>query len=148
MTSERTGPTPRLRTARGPLVALVALSLSAACMHGATARSSGETATAAAPAAEREATPQVTTPAETTAAVLVQGKDLASAAAAVRAVGGEITHELGIIDAVGARLTRRQIEQLEANEGLKVQADRMVGVTDTTGGPASDEIDHNEQHRD
>ena len=36
--------------------------------------------------------------------VIIQGADAASVAAAVRAVGGEITHELGIIRAVAARL--------------------------------------------
>ena len=35
-------------------------------------------------------------------AVIVQARDMAAATAAVGSVGGEITHELGIIDAVGA----------------------------------------------
>ena len=34
--------------------------------------------------------------------VIVQSADVASAASAVRQVGGEVTHELAIIDAVGA----------------------------------------------
>ncbi len=44
--------------------------------------------------------------------VIVQSTDLAGAARAVRSVGGTITHELGIIDAVGARLTAAQVETL------------------------------------
>ena len=39
--------------------------------------------------------------------VIVQGSDRLTAAARVRDVGGEITHQLGIIDAVGAELTAR-----------------------------------------
>ena len=35
---------------------------------------------------------------------IVQAADMETAAAGVRAVGGELTHELGIIDAVGANL--------------------------------------------
>ena len=35
-------------------------------------------------------------------AVIVQGQDLNTIKAAVQAVGGEVTHELGIINAVGA----------------------------------------------
>ena len=46
--------------------------------------------------------------------VLVQGPDLETVAAAVRAVGGEITHELAIINAVGAKLTARQLRRLDS----------------------------------
>jgi hypothetical protein len=44
--------------------------------------------------------------------VIVQGPDLATAIAAVESVGGEITHELGIIRAVGARLGERELREL------------------------------------
>jgi hypothetical protein len=47
-------------------------------------------------------------------AVLVQGSSLAAAIEAVCAVGGEITHELATINAVGARLTSSQLRELEA----------------------------------
>ena len=40
--------------------------------------------------------------ADGTRSVIVQGADLRAASDAVRGVGGEITHELGIIRAVGA----------------------------------------------
>ena len=62
--------------------------------------------------------------------VLVQGATLMSVETAVRAVGGEVTHELGIINAVGARLTQAQIRQLEARDKtLRVQADRSTNVS-------------------
>ena len=62
--------------------------------------------------------------------VLVQGHDLETVAAAVRAVGGEITHELGIINAVGTKLTARQLRRLEASDDtLRIQPDRTAGVT-------------------
>lgn len=67
--------------------------------------------------------------AEPREAVLVQGSSLRAAIAAVCAVGGEITHELGIINAVGASLTRHQLSALEAHDGtLRIRADRMTTV--------------------
>ncbi len=45
---------------------------------------------------------------------IAQGASLAGVKAAVVAAGGEITHELGIIRAVGARLTPNQYENLRA----------------------------------
>ena len=67
---------------------------------------------------------------ESTVAVLVQGSDLAAVAEAVRAVGGEVTHELGIINAVGARLTPTQIRRLEAtDETLRIRPDRTATVS-------------------
>ncbi len=53
-------------------------------------------------------------------AVIVQGRDLDAAAEAVRSAGGEITHELGIIDAVGARLTGEQRARVAQATGLGV----------------------------
>ena len=67
---------------------------------------------------------------EPTTSVLVQGNNVTSVAAAVRAVGGEVTHELGIINAVGARLTQAQIRLLEARDKtLRIQADRATSVS-------------------
>ena len=57
----------------------------------------------------------------TTSSVIVQARDLAAASDAVRAVGGTVTHELDIINAVGARLTRAQATALR-NRGLKLFA--------------------------
>ncbi len=47
---------------------------------------------------------------------IIQGQDLTSVQAAVQAAGGEITHELGIINAVGATLEARQVDQLRAQD--------------------------------
>ncbi len=85
---------------------------------------------------------------ESPAAMLVQGSDLDAVIAAVCAVGGEITHELGIIDAVGARLTPDQVRKLAMNdETLRIRADRMAkvnsrqriatGAKTASGGPAT-----------
>ena len=62
---------------------------------------------------------------------IVQGQDLAGVRAAVEAVGGAVTHELGIIKAVGTELTKRQVEALRempnvrrvyANSGVRTSA--------------------------
>ena len=49
---------------------------------------------------------------------IVQADNVAAARAAVQAVGGHITHELGIIDAVGAELTLQQHQWLTANDAI------------------------------
>ena len=103
------------------------------CMHGATTGQPAmePTARADTPIATTAATPSAS---EAMTAVLVQGSDVTTVAAAVRAVGGEVTHELGIINAVGARLTPTQIRRLEASGGtLRIQADRSTSVSG--GGP-------------
>ncbi|MGB7738399.1 MAG: S8 family peptidase, partial [Steroidobacteraceae bacterium] len=66
-----------------------------------------------------------------TASYIVQAQSLAAARAAVVTAGGNVTHELGIIDAVGATLTLEQLEALRQIEGLEVQPDAM---TRTQGG--------------
>ena len=79
-----------------------------------------------------------------TTRVLLQGPDVETVAAAVRAVGGEITHELGIINTVGARVTPTQLRRLEASdESLRIQADRTVGVS-----AMRDDDDDDEDHDD
>ena len=72
-------------------------------------------------------------PGETaTHSMIVQGSDLAAVRSAVVAVGGEITHELGIIDAVGATLTAAQIDALNHNQGVtRVYGDAEVQVAET-----------------
>ena len=47
-----------------------------------------------------------------TVSVIVQGEDIATVTDLIQRVGGKITHELGIINAAGAELTRRQRENL------------------------------------
>ena len=67
---------------------------------------------------------------EPTTSVLVQGTDVAAVAAAVRAVGGRVTHELGIINTVGARLTPTQMRRLEASDAtLRIQPNRATSVS-------------------
>ena len=74
----------------------------------------------------------IDTPAdETTTSVIVKGKDLAAARAAVVSVGGEITHELGIIRSVGAKLTASQLEAIRGIDGLKLHEDRSVSTAGT-----------------
>ena len=63
---------------------------------------------------------------------IVQGQDLNTIKVAVQAVGGEITHELSIINSVGAELTpaeRRALEQLDYS--LRVYSN---GSVRTAGG--------------
>ena len=71
---------------------------------------------------------------------IVQAGDAATAAALVEYVGGEVTHELGVINAVGAKLTDRQLSRLHsANTSIRIyqnsaaQVDRQggAGSTDT-----------------
>ena len=57
---------------------------------------------------------------------IVQGQDLAAARAAVIAAGGDITHELGIIRAVGAELSATEVESLRAENSVRIYEDRRV----------------------
>ena len=58
--------------------------------------------------------------------VIVQATELATARAAVLDAGGEVTHELGIIRAVGVDLTAEQLEALTGVDGLTVHANSSV----------------------
>ena len=49
---------------------------------------------------------------------IVQGESLVQLNAAVNTVGGQVTHELAIINAVGATLTPTQLRALERQEGV------------------------------
>ena len=97
------------------------------CMHGETP---GQRATKPTTAVDRSIeTTVVKDPAvEPTTSVLVKGSNVTAARAAVRAVRGEVTHELGIINAVGAQLTPLQLRRLEANGSLRMYADRSTEV--------------------
>ena len=63
--------------------------------------------------------------------LIVQAHDLATAAEAVRAVGGTVTHELAIINAVGARLTLAQLDRLIDLDDLRVYENRPLEVADS-----------------
>ena len=78
---------------------------------------------------------------EAAVSYIVQGRDLAGVRAAVEAVGGEITHELGIIKAVGTELTERQVEALREMPNVRrVYANSGVrtSVVDSTSTAAED----------
>jgi len=66
---------------------------------------------------------------EKTRSYIVQAADLAQAISSVAKVGGEVTHELGIINSVGALLTEKQVEALRAMAEIrKVFADRSIST--------------------
>jgi hypothetical protein len=58
-----------------------------------------------------------------------QGSNLDAVIEAVCAAGGEITHQRGIINAVGARMTRIQLRELKASDDtLRIGVDRTATV--------------------
>ena len=64
-----------------------------------------------------------------TNAFIVQGTDLAAVQLAVEAVGGTVTHELGVIKALGVELTESQTQRLRDNASIRrVYADRTAEV--------------------
>ncbi len=77
--------------------------------------------------------------------VIVQGKDTTAVGKLVRQFGGTVTHELGVINAVAADLTAKQIDELRESPAVsRVYANRIVDTaakktsslvdTDSTGG--------------
>ena len=61
---------------------------------------------------------------------IVQGHDLATLKVAVEAVGGEISHELGIINAVAVKLDDAGLQALKEHDAIRrVYADAAVEVT-------------------
>jgi hypothetical protein len=65
--------------------------------------------------------------------VIVQAGDMVAAAATVRSVGGTVTHELAIIDAVGAQLTLEQSEALRALPGVRTYGNRSIQISQAGG---------------
>ena len=58
---------------------------------------------------------------------IVQADSVKAATDAVEAVGGEVTHELGTIDAVGAALLPAQVELLKRRSNIRLMySDRMA----------------------
>ncbi len=109
--SSASGPRTLLEGLRGVAVASLGFLFWLAC--------SGAPPPAAAPVAE-EPEP---------APFIVQGTDLATVLEAVRKVGGEVTHELAVIRAVGARLTPSQRAELETLDGItRIWEDRPVSL--------------------
>lgn len=69
-----------------------------------------------------------------TLTTIVQGEDLAEVRAAVQSVGGEVTHELRVIKAVGARLTESQRQRLELHKAVtRIHVDQSVQAGPTPG---------------
>ncbi len=66
-----------------------------------------------------------------TTRLIVQGQSVEAVRQLVREVGGTVTHELGIIKAVGAELTARQIEILETSGTVRLFADRSLDTSST-----------------
>ena len=62
-----------------------------------------------------------------THSVIVQGTNLAVVKSAVEAsIGGEITHEQGVIDAVGVKLSQHQINDLGSINGTHIGTNGKV----------------------
>lgn len=62
--------------------------------------------------------------------LIVQGTNRASVKAAVEAVGGQITNELGVIKAFGIRLPESQREALDTQPAVeKVSVNQNLGIT-------------------
>ena len=64
--------------------------------------------------------------------VIVQGQDIQNVVAAVREVGGTVTHELSVINGVGASLTTTQIALLEKEYDLRIYNNQSVQTQQTT----------------
>ncbi len=65
--------------------------------------------------------------------VIVQGRSSLDAAAEVRRVGGRVTHQLDLVDGVGARLTPGQLALLRrSTSGLQVQEDGPISLAATS----------------
>ncbi|MGB5346254.1 MAG: hypothetical protein WBN23_08820, partial [Woeseia sp.] len=69
------------------------------------------------------------------ASYILKGESSEDVAAAVLAAGGEVTHELGIINAVAALLTSEQHAALLSDGAIRIYADATLK---TAGGPKPD----------
>ena len=72
-------------------------------------------------------------PSASVSSVIVQASDARTAGALVAAVGATVTHELGVINAVAARLTVAQQAQLRAGKaGVRLFEENSVEVAKKT----------------
>jgi hypothetical protein len=70
---------------------------------------------------------------------IVQAKDVETAVAMVEFVGGRVTHKLGVINAVGAELTEKQLSQLgSVDVPLRIYTNSAAQVQAQDGLPAGD----------
>ena len=78
---------------------------------------------------------QQPTPTAQTASYIVQAESLEAAAQVVTSVGGTVTHQLGIIDAVAARFTPQQLENLARQpNSVRIFEDATARSATTVGG--------------
>ncbi len=68
------------------------------------------------------------TASENSTSYLIQGNEVSVLKAAIVRVGGEVTHELDLINAVGAELTQSQYKILMQMKGLRLMNDQPVGI--------------------
>ena len=102
---------------RRRLVVALAVSIGALAAAGSGAASAAQTA-------ERGSGP--------TSSVIVQGRDVATTAAAVRRLGGQVTADLAIVGGVAADLTEAQAAALAAQPGIRaVTPNERVRVSGT-----------------
>jgi len=73
----------------------------------------------------------------TESSYIIQGSSLADVRALVVRQGGEITHELGVIRAVGATLTPAQVKALRAHAGIQRVYDN--GAVEVAGKPVKND---------
>jgi hypothetical protein len=79
-------------------------------------------------------TPAIEREVATSSAYIVRGHSVNDIAREVRALGGEVTHELAIINAVAARLTSSQLRSLRQSDAVaQISGD---GQMTTAGGIA------------
>src|SRR5262245_29281116 len=84
-----------------------------------------------APVRHREQGERLQTSGDQTESFIVQHEDMDSARRAVEHVGGKITHELSIINAVGADLTLGQLGELRQIRGLRIYENRELTFAST-----------------
>lgn len=73
-----------------------------------------------------------------TQSIIVQGPNVVEVGEAVQQAGGEITHQLGIVNAVAFRVTHKQLEVLRGICELRIMGDNPV----KTAGDPLPEMDY------
>ena len=72
---------------------------------------------------------------------IVQAGDMAAAKAQVERAGGKVTHELGIINAVGAELSKSQLSALRAAGGTRVYENHAIKIAQSGSQTVRDEFE-------
>ena len=66
---------------------------------------------------------------ETLSSYIVQGEDLSKVRARIHDLGGEVTHQLQLIEAVAANLTAAQLDALRRDDDFRVTHNRQAKVS-------------------